>query len=667
MATSKTQTALRNYCSRMSESDKQANRAAFLHFFNSISNHDVSVSLLDGKKVSGQYYASTPFPNQDFRIIIKNARDSESAEGAPAAHTSFTQSEVSGLSISNIDLTSKAELMTDAAVRKKDLSHLSGRELQAASAWLLDPATSTSLDATSTADKHWNQFEVNQRLFNVKSSYDESIYTSKLDMSRLSKEQLEMADRIAKEIEGQTTDNIHLQEERGHLVEREMDEEDMYSGVIRSPTEKQEKPSPAAVSTSSSGGAWKKGSKIPASVMSAAGSPATNSKKGTSRGNSNESAETEGSWRKRGAPSSVGSSTTASASKAESKGKSDASVKPGAPVKADPPAKSEAPTTPPPSTRNGESDSVAPPGFRMDDNHTAPAEDTIIPVVSKADSAPDEKPVLEEKTAETVQEGTNKGPAEPVPAIVEEKPTAKPASKLNPNAKPFQFNANAAAFTPAAPTPEQSFPPVAAQQIPQPVLPYGMVPVPMYTTYPGQMYPMSAIPNGMPAFLPNGPFAPPFAVPTDGDGRPAEGMYPGAFIAMDPYGGQPGMANYAPMYPGQPQMMGGVPLAGPPVMMNAMRGPGQQAQQHGQYPNNSYQNRGHGNNYYSKSGGGRGYSNNRGGQYNRPNVTNSAVTPSSPAAAAQSNDAPAAGESAPADASAAVRQGAEAASDVISP
>ena len=79
----------------------------------------------------------------------------------------------------------------------------------------------------------WNQFEANDRLFNVKNTYDENIYTQRLDKSKISKSDMLKAEKIAKEIESTMTHNSHLQEERGQKIEDDMDEEDRYSGVLR--------------------------------------------------------------------------------------------------------------------------------------------------------------------------------------------------------------------------------------------------------------------------------------------------------------------------------------------------------------------------------------------------------------------------------------------------
>lgn len=58
----------------------------------------------------------------------------------------------------------------------------------------------------------WDQFQANETLFGVKSTFDEDLYTTKLErgpqMSELEKEAL----RIAREIEGEDTRDLHLAE-----------------------------------------------------------------------------------------------------------------------------------------------------------------------------------------------------------------------------------------------------------------------------------------------------------------------------------------------------------------------------------------------------------------------------------------------------------------------
>ena len=60
--------------------------------------------------------------------------------------------------------------------------------------------TSTSLNQQDIGT--WNQFEANKKKFGVKSTFDENLYTKKLDMSSMSRAQVERAESLAREIEG---------------------------------------------------------------------------------------------------------------------------------------------------------------------------------------------------------------------------------------------------------------------------------------------------------------------------------------------------------------------------------------------------------------------------------------------------------------------------------
>lgn len=73
---------------------------------------------------------------------------------------------------------------------------------------------------TTSSGVAWDQFEANETMFGVKTSFDENIYTTKLDRSRPDyKERERQAQIIADEIMGGTTNNPHLMEERGLKVD----------------------------------------------------------------------------------------------------------------------------------------------------------------------------------------------------------------------------------------------------------------------------------------------------------------------------------------------------------------------------------------------------------------------------------------------------------------
>lgn len=60
----------------------------------------------------------------------------------------------------------------------------------------------------------WDQFEANETLFGVKSTFNEELYTTKLDRGPQTRELEREALRIAREIEGEDTKDIHLAEVR---------------------------------------------------------------------------------------------------------------------------------------------------------------------------------------------------------------------------------------------------------------------------------------------------------------------------------------------------------------------------------------------------------------------------------------------------------------------
>lgn len=60
--------------------------------------------------------------------------------------------------------------------------------------------------------RNWNQFETNQKLFGVKSTFNEELYTTKLERGPQMRELEKEAMRIAREIEGEETQDLHLAE-----------------------------------------------------------------------------------------------------------------------------------------------------------------------------------------------------------------------------------------------------------------------------------------------------------------------------------------------------------------------------------------------------------------------------------------------------------------------
>jgi len=132
---------------------------------------------------------------------------------------------------------------TDISQKKSTTGSIGGkeRELQA---WVpssdTPPASGRPAGAVGDEDtfglgangnnSSWDQFDVNEKLFGVKASFDEEAYTTKLDRSAPDfKDRERRAQKIANEIIGAVTNNPHIVEERGLIVDDSgANEEDKY-------------------------------------------------------------------------------------------------------------------------------------------------------------------------------------------------------------------------------------------------------------------------------------------------------------------------------------------------------------------------------------------------------------------------------------------------------
>ncbi|KAI8149954.1 hypothetical protein BJV82DRAFT_585317 [Fennellomyces sp. T-0311] len=81
----------------------------------------------------------------------------------------------------------------------------------------------------------WDQFAANEKLFGLKTDFDEEIYTTRLDRSAPDfKDRERWAIEKANEIQRSVTNNVHMMEERGLATDDSgMDEEDRYGAVVR--------------------------------------------------------------------------------------------------------------------------------------------------------------------------------------------------------------------------------------------------------------------------------------------------------------------------------------------------------------------------------------------------------------------------------------------------
>lgn len=193
----------------------------------------------------GDTDTSPPIPAQE--KIVPKVSDAKVADATPPAQETSpvqpkTQVETKTLPAAKAKT---PELITAANPKKESsppaLSFKTDRDISSGykfkekefQKWVPDADTpEISLEADSGGV--WDQFKVNQEKFGVQSSYDEHLYTTRVNREAADyQERLQRAERLAREIEGLSTSDRHVLEERGVVVDDSgMDEEDKYSGVL---------------------------------------------------------------------------------------------------------------------------------------------------------------------------------------------------------------------------------------------------------------------------------------------------------------------------------------------------------------------------------------------------------------------------------------------------
>ncbi|EEE56996.1 hypothetical protein OsJ_06742 [Oryza sativa Japonica Group] len=127
----------------------------------------------------------------------------------------------------------RKDLMIDSAISRSHYPE--ERELER---WAPDEGDSECIELEKydrKGNRSWDQFETNAALFGVKSTFNEELYTTKLERGPHMRELEKHASRIAREIEGEDTKDMHLAEERGLYLDDDFDhdEEIKYSAVRR--------------------------------------------------------------------------------------------------------------------------------------------------------------------------------------------------------------------------------------------------------------------------------------------------------------------------------------------------------------------------------------------------------------------------------------------------
>ncbi|XVE51889.1 hypothetical protein DITRI_Ditri02bG0077200 [Diplodiscus trichospermus] len=216
--------------------------------------HPVEVHVKNGSIFTGIFHATDA--EKDFGIILKMARlvkdgtlrghKTEFVSKAPSKILIIPAKELVQVIAKDVAVTiggfarelqheKQQELLIDSVISQSRYVEVE-RELEP---WVPDEDDPICPELENIFDgpwnRNWDQFETNQKLFGVKSTFKEELYTTKLEKGPQMRELEKEAMRIAREIEGEETQDLHLAEERGFDLHDnfDIDEEMRFSSVYR--------------------------------------------------------------------------------------------------------------------------------------------------------------------------------------------------------------------------------------------------------------------------------------------------------------------------------------------------------------------------------------------------------------------------------------------------
>ncbi|TVU00668.1 hypothetical protein EJB05_53895, partial [Eragrostis curvula] len=227
-------------------------RDRLIYVLTQLIGHHVDVHVKNGSVISGIFHATNS--DKDFGVVLKMAQmiKDGSVKGQNFAVDVVKKPETmiiparelvqilaKDVALGGDELPKgpghdkRKDLLIDSAISRTH--YLEERELER---WAPDEGDSDCLELEKydrKGHRSWDQFETNAALFGVKSTFNEEIYTTKLERGPHMRELEKHAQRIAREIEGEDTKDIHLAEERGLYLDDDLDhdEEIKYSAVRR--------------------------------------------------------------------------------------------------------------------------------------------------------------------------------------------------------------------------------------------------------------------------------------------------------------------------------------------------------------------------------------------------------------------------------------------------
>ncbi|KAF2759452.1 hypothetical protein EJ05DRAFT_484405 [Pseudovirgaria hyperparasitica] len=210
--------------------------------------HHSFFTLKNGDKYSG-IFSGASLETSESRYVFKMVKRVQQANGSPEPIDEYIGT--GGDHVMSVDIVD----VVDLDVQQVKLDRIQPRQQNGISSFQTDSDISGNLAikerelkpwqpadnagpglSLEDSGKPWDQFEANERLYGIKSTFNENDYTTAIDKSNpLYKQRFANAERIARELEGSAATSAHVAEERGLTTHDDsgLDEEDKYSGVRR--------------------------------------------------------------------------------------------------------------------------------------------------------------------------------------------------------------------------------------------------------------------------------------------------------------------------------------------------------------------------------------------------------------------------------------------------
>ena len=226
-------------------SEKIINQRFYSLILNSL-GEKIHIDLISGDSIEGLLYTIDPINNE--YLIINNPRRL-SRTGVPLflkesmlkiyfKEISSINYEINNNTQEGKNNNKKSQFVLDSQISKKNMNKAKEEKLVKYEIKEEDKNNkyiNQSLEDEENVD--WDQFELNKKVYNVVSTYDENLYTTKLDKNKITEEEKIFADKMYNEIMNSNKDekNIHVLEDRGIIKQKDndLDEEDKYSSVIK--------------------------------------------------------------------------------------------------------------------------------------------------------------------------------------------------------------------------------------------------------------------------------------------------------------------------------------------------------------------------------------------------------------------------------------------------